>query len=323
MLSTLILIAALGGNAEPATASMQREPLPSEFRHDRVFVVPEIKGRRIAFYTDTGGGWNAIRRGLVEPLGLTIESVEADGSSMDMTAFPGFDTGSGIPDAPRYMRGRLSVADDDQLKHWGDGFLGGRWFADRVWEFDYPRRRLHLLTSWTPPKKSSHRLSLGFHTDANGARTMHFPSMRVQVDGEDLDMLLDTGATATLSDSAAPTFGLEPGTAIGTSFIIHSVFVRWTERHPDWRVLDAADAIGGNRMRMIEVPEIVIAGHRVGPVWFAERPDNAFRKYMASMMDRPTSGAIGGSAFRYLRMIVDYPGAAAYFYRDAAKPGLD
>jgi hypothetical protein len=316
MLPTLLLIAALGGNAEPTTASLQREPLPAEFRHDRVFVVPQIKGRRIAFYTDTGGGWNAIRRGIVEPLALPIATVEADGQSMEVIAFPTFDVGHSIPNAPRYMDGRLSIADDEQLKDWGDGFLGGRWFADRVWEFDYPRHRLTLLTSWTAPKESSHRLSLGFQTGADGARTMYFPSMRVRIDGEYLDMLLDTGATARLSESAAPTFDVAPGTQIGTSFVVQSVFDQWTEHHPDWRVLEAAERIGETTFPMIEVPEVEIAGHRVGPVWFVRRPDNAFKKYMASMMDRPTSGAVGGSAFRYLRMIVDYPAAAAYFYRD-------
>ncbi len=31
------------------------------------------------------------------------------------------------------------------------------------------------------------------------------------------------------------------------------------------------------------------------------------------MMDRPTWGALGGSAFRHLRLVVDYPAARAWF----------
>ena len=64
---------------------------------------------------------------------------------------------------------------------------------------------------------------------------------------------------------------------------------------------------------MIEVPRITIDGHAVGPVWFAEQPPGSFQKYMAGMMDRPTWGAIGGSALRYFRVLVDYPAARACF----------
>ena len=64
---------------------------------------------------------------------------------------------------------------------------------------------------------------------------------------------------------------------------------------------------------MIEVPQVVIAGLRVGPVWFTQRPDRAFREWMSSMTDRPIEGALGGSAFKTTRMILDYPGGRAYF----------
>ena len=321
MLLTLLLIAALTASAERVdTASpQQREVLPTEFRHDRVFVVPRFKGKKIEFFTDTGGGWNAISRGMVEKLDAVIETIEDDeGGSLALIAFPKFDDQYAIPapDPAYFMKGRLRVAADDARAGWGDGFLGGRWFAGKVWEFDYPRKRLSRLRSWTTPRGKAHRLALGFQVDASKNRTMHFPSFSVSIDGEDLDMLLDTGATATLTEASAPVFGLKPGDPIGTSFIEHSVFARWTDRHPDWRVLERADQNHDVR-RMIEVPEIVVAGHRIGPVWFAEQPDGAFQQYMAAWMDRPTSGAIGGSAFRYLRVVIDYPGAAAYFYRDA------
>ena len=51
----------------------------------------------------------------------------------------------------------------------------------------------------------------------------------------------------------------------------------------------------------------------VGPVWFVQRPDASFREYMAQMMDMPIDGAIGGSALKYFRMVIDYPNATAYF----------
>ena len=63
---------------------------------------------------------------------------------------------------------------------------------------------------------------------------------------------------------------------------------------------------------MIEVPQVTIAGLSVGPVWFTQRPDAAFREWMSQMMDKPVDEAIGGSALKYLRVVLDYPGKTAY-----------
>lgn len=46
---------------------------------------------------------------------------------------------------------------------------------------------------------------------------------------------------------------------------------------------------------------------------FTRRPDRNFQQYMSQWMDRPIVGALGGSALRYLRVTVDYPGAVAVF----------
>jgi hypothetical protein len=61
------------------------------------------------------------------------------------------------------------------------------------------------------------------------------------------------------------------------------------------------------------VREVRIAGLSVGPVWFAQRSDDTFRQWLSQMMDRQVEGAVGGSAFKHLRMVIDYPGARAYF----------
>jgi hypothetical protein len=64
---------------------------------------------------------------------------------------------------------------------------------------------------------------------------------------------------------------------------------------------------------MIEVPEVIIAGYKVGPVWFTHRENRNFHDFMSSFMDARVDGALGGNAFRHFIMTVDYPGAAAYF----------
>ena len=143
---------------------------------------------------------------------------------------------------------------------------------------------------------------------------MNFGRMTIRVDDEPIDVLLDTGATARLSDEAAATFGLPADTLVGTSFIDKSVFDRWVARHPHWLVIERGDKLGSATFPMIRVPEVMLADRAVGPVWFSERPDRNFRVFMSGMMDAPIDGAVGGSAFRYTRMVIDYPGSAVYFY---------
>jgi hypothetical protein len=302
-----------------ATApSAGRIAMPAEFRYDRVFVVPRtVSGETITFYTDSGGGWNAIGRSVVRRLALktTDTMVADDRSRSDLVDMPVFAANRAIPapDPRNAMHGRLVVADDEQLLG-GEGFLGGRWFAGKVWEFDYVAHTLTQLVDWRPPVDAAHKAVLGFAVDAAGKRPLNFARIAVRIDGETIDMLLDTGATATLGAGAADAMRLSAGTRVGTSFIVKSVFDRWVRAHPDWPVIADGDRWPNVAFPMILVPGVTIADQTVGPVWFTQRMDPSFRDYMSSMMDAPIEGAIGGSAFRYMRMVVDYPGAAAYFY---------
>lgn len=305
--AALLVLSATAGAAED---------LPADFVHDQIWLTPRVEGRELRFFTDTGGGWNAISGQAVKELALATETIDVDGRQTNLVAYPDFDAGHSIPGSQHFMQGRLMVADAGDFIAGGDGFLGGRWFADGIWDLDYPRQRLTRLEKHVPAK-GARPVPLGFQVDAEGARGTHFPSIAVEVDGETLDMLFDTGATATLTVSSGPVFDLPAGTHIGTSFIEKAKFERWKQRHPDWRVLEQADAKGGQQRRMIEVPVVVIAGHRVGPVWFAEQPPGAFQDYMAQWMDRPTWGAIGGSALKHFRVVVDYPAALAWFEPDA------
>ncbi len=284
--------------------------LPSEFDTNRIFLVPVTPdGRVVRFVTDTGGGWNAIKRSVVEELDLTDAVVD------DSVPFPEFRSDRGIPSNPLFNDGNLVVVDDSELGDGRDGFLGGRWFGDKVWEFDYLRERLSVLSAVDGlVGRNPDEVVLGFQVDEHGSRTMHFPRMPIEVDGKTLDVLLDTGAKAQLSASAAAHFGQEQGTSIGTSFIVQSVFDAWVDGHPEWTVVTAADSVRGHSYPMIEVPEVTIGGHVVGPVWFAVRPDSAFLEYMSSMMDQPVQGALGGSGLQYFRLVVDYPNAKAYFF---------
>jgi len=60
---------------------------------------------------------------------------------------------------------------------------------------------------------------------------------------------------------------------------------------------------------------VVVAGRKVGPVWFTRRPDRAFDEFMSSLMDAPVVGALGGSGLRTFRITVDSAQGVAVFER--------
>jgi hypothetical protein len=70
------------------------------------------------------------------------------------------------------------------------------------------------------------------------------------------------------------------------------------------------------------VPDVEVGGLSVGPVWFSVRPDDTFKNFMTQMMDKQIVGAVGGSLLKSLCMIIDYPGARAYF-RVGSDPDRD
>jgi hypothetical protein len=296
------------------TAAAQK--LPAEFDHNRIrLAVPAPDGSTLRFTTDSGGGWNAITRPAAQRLKLPHAGrLPDDEHPLPLVAFPDFLVQAGVPAPPTddaYLQGRLVEAVDAPWIE-NDGFLGSRWFAGHVWRIDYARHEM-VVGALATPSLGDHQVPLGFQTDDTGRRQLNFPRIVVQVDGQDIDMLLDTGATAKLTaDSAAP-LQAPAGAYVGSSFIVKSQLEAWHAKHPDWRYVEHGDAMLGAPAPMIEVPRVTVAGYAVGPVWFAQKPDRNFTEMMSSMMDRPVRGAFGGAGLQYFRIVLDYPGALAWF----------
>lgn len=284
--------------------------LPVRVAADRFFVRPvTVDNDTLTLYTDTGGGL-FLYADAAARLGL-----EAD--STGTVALPPLHPDALIPAPAGSRDGRLPVLDErpDGFDV-GDGMLGQAWFADRVWTFDYPAGRLLLWPDASGRRDAppAHSVALGFQTDSTGRRTLSFPRIRIEVDGDSLDVLFDTGATVWLTDSAVAELADGGLQQRATSFITAGVMQRWRARHPEWRVLENADRFVPG-MAMIEVPEMAVGGWRVGPVWFTERPDRNFHEFMSGFMDQRVEGALGGSGLRFFRVTVDYPAAIAEFER--------
>ena len=293
--------------------------VPTEFLRDRIFVVASAAdGGRVRFFTDTGGGWNAISDAARARLKLPQKGdVEIEGGRAPLVDASALFDHSNIPTPVRdepWLHGMLVVAPANQL-HEGDGTLGSRWFAGHIWDIDYGRRTMRVVSS-RPPTSGFRKVSMGFAVDGQGRRALNFPRITIAVDGHDIEVLLDTGASAKLTPGAASALGFEDGANIGTSFVIRSIFDQWKAAHPEWRTLSDADARGG--FPMIEVPAVRIGGIEAGPVWFTLRPDPNFLEFMSQMTDVTVRGALGGSALKHLRVVLDYPGSTMYVKKAAA-----
>lgn len=290
--------------------------LPSQFVHDRVFLTPSGTAGGTRIFTDTGGGLNMISPQARQRWALPEVRRLAGGPEAEMPLVPmpevwreaGIPVGS--PDDP--VQGALLAVPPQWQMPGVDGFLGSRWFAGGIWEIDHASRSLRRWSA-CPDVQAMRRVPLAFKD--GGVRGAAFPGLDVRVDGEWLHMLLDTGATSVLGPEGGAAFGLPEGTAVGTGFVAASTFQQWRRRHPDWRVLERGERFGARDVPMIEVPELEVGGLSAGPVWFALRPDPAIQGGMSSMMARPIQAALGGSALRHFRWVLDYPAGMAHVAR--------
>jgi len=292
--------------------------LPSIFDNNRVFLTPVLlDGKQIKFYTDSAGGWNAISTELRKKYDWKVNIKKENGREFKLTTMPEFREGKSIPGASKSnsLKGYLVVVNKKNISQNiadvdVDGFLGGKWFAEKIVFWDYIAKTVSILDSIKDVKniKDYDKINLGFQKE-NGRYTTAFPSVEISVDGKILPMLFDTGATVHLSTAAKNELN-ETADYIGTSFITNSIFSQWQKDHPDWKVLEKADTLASEAM--IEVPKVKIGNRIIGSVWFTRRADNNFHSYMHKMMDKKPEGAIGGSLFKYLRVIIDYPNEVVY-----------
>lgn len=291
--------------------------LPTRFDANRIFVQPVTDtGIRLSLYTDTGGGL-FLSTHAAEKLGADY-SQSPENSSEDgvpLTRWPNFRTDAWIPQPARTGAGipvrEVPAPFADNMQ---DGMLGAWWFADRCWEFDYPRQSLRLLECGSLPKVAAeHRVPLHFQVDETGKHTTAFPRISVEIDGEPLELLFDTGAMSTFTEAAvAQIADSEPATR-AVSLITQTVAARWRERHPEWPWIDAGEQ--GTGMALVQADNVRVAGYDSGPLWFAVRPDANFHVFMSQWMDTRVEGALGGNALRRFRVTVDYRQGAATFER--------
>jgi predicted aspartyl protease len=311
---TALALAMVAGVGNPTTDSAQTFPVILESGH--FYAVPETTGgQRLKLLVDTGGGYY-IDTATAKRLRLPLHQESVGGTAMTMTYWPRFMTGRGVPLNPS-IGNAVFVVETGANPQGIDGIIGGPAFVDHAWTFNYANHSLTRLAKGWQADPKAHRIALGFAHDEEGHLHQPYPRMTIRVNDAPVDMLLDTGATAhaTLAGKQASGLATTAGTGV-TSYITTSLFERWHRAHPEWRVIDNGDDLLSPRFvaRLIEVPNVDVAGWTVGPIWFTERPDSAFHNEMSSYMDKQIEGSVGGNVFIHFVITIDYVGEAAYFH---------
>ena len=294
--------------------------IPTRYDAHRFIATPVTADNlKLSLFTDSAGGL-FLYADTVERLKLPIVTLPQteNGQPVRVVGLPDFKSDAMVPpplgsffEMRLFVFPRRAANDHGEIDR-GDGMLGQQWFAGRVWTFDYPQQVLLWRAAGDLPRHDkSHEVKLGFKTNALGKRASNFARIPVEIDGETIDFVLDTGATNILSAEVLKQIDDGGPAERAASFLARTVFEKWHKKHPEWRALENIKTLTGSSM--IEVPSLTIGGFKVGPVWFTVQPDAAFHAYMAQWMDKPTEGAIGGSALHYLRMTVDWPNAIAVF----------
>jgi hypothetical protein len=312
VLAALVSTGAAAAGAAAAGQHALPYTLPAKLEQLRFVVQAKAPGGgTLDLYTDTSGGTFLTVAGATK-LKLPYKIPEKpQREAAGKAAWPSFDAGSWLPPPAADADGSLEVPILVPPRGVpGDGMLGLRWFAGRTVEWNYPEGTMRLLPRGALPKvAAAHVIPMGFRKDGRNPQATGFARITARVAGADLQFMFATGATFRLLKDVAPRFGEPVTSQHAGSFIAASHLQDWHARHPDWPYIAYGDA-GAS---MIQVPDMEIAGWHTGPVWFASRKDRMFHEAIATLVDQPLDGALGGNAFASFRITADYPSAKLAF----------
>jgi hypothetical protein len=318
LLQTALLTLPLASIAASSLAPLEGTELAATFVDGRIYVdmpVPD-HGAALHLFTDTGGGSLLLSKEAAVKLRLPLRPDTDKDDLMELG--PDIQIGEIAESVAHTWRGipphaQFTVVPKIAPMGWavfGDGILGNGWFANHVWTLDYPNHRLILRPAAWHPTSEARPLDISFKSDATGNRLMNLPRITILIGGEQIPVLFDSGATTMLTPAALQVLADDKPALRATSMISHSVFERWHARFPEWQVVD--DAQLGTHSRMILVPSVEITAVKSAPVWFTERSDDAFAKFMSPMMSAEVKGSLGGNAMGALIVTIDYPNSRAW-----------
>ncbi len=264
------------------------------------FAGPNGKSRTGTCWLDTGGGQLILRRDFARELGLhdTGKALTENGERL-------------IPvDAPRVMASdvRVPVAPGDVMMLDSDRMTSGveadvifpvRLLRDHAVTFDYLSHRFGIDVD--SPAGTPMPVDIAPHSG--------FARLPVTIGGQEVYMLLDSGASCTMLSQA----------------LIDSL----RAKHPDWRTVrgayDDANMLGGSfeaNAQELLLPELRVGGTTVSNVAAVSRPEGTFERWMSSLTTGPIVGALAGNVLRRFNLTLDYPNSRLYLDFESPAPPL-
>ena len=249
--------------------------------HARPFVeihFPEADRRAIA-WLDTGGGAVILGAALARDLGAETTVEEIDGEQHAVVALPEVHIGGVSLDTSQ----AIAVGTQADLIVEGfraEAFIPARVIAQHDVVFDYPGGAFSLDQAGEP---------VGTRVDARSYQRpgTGWPAATVNIAGEDVNLLLDTGASCCmLSERLLDRLGAKVvGRAAGA--------------------FGLANMTAGpldTRVETVRLPDLVWGDARFPSVIAVSRPEGNFEQMMSSAMPLPVEGAIAGNVLRHLRI---------------------
>lgn len=297
------------------------------------FNIPLKNGASILGFGDTGGGLSMMLPSTVEEQNLQEQvkmGLVKGIMPISYIGFSDFEDDARFP-TPALLRNfiirhpfsRVTTPHliippmDDETKFISESmpemkaFLGQNFFMGKAWTIDYINQEIWVNTPLSKTESGNPNVQkIGFKKNGHNEPVYGHASMRIEIDGEVIDVLFDTGATIVLTENGKKEMQTD-AISIGGSFIASSIFDRWREAHPEWTYYPNADM----QKDVIEVPFVKIGEFEVGPVLFSKRPDKNWSEGMIHSMDKVVKGAIGGSALQYFKVTIDYHSELIKFER--------
>ncbi|GLQ98219.1 hypothetical protein [Dyella mobilis] len=309
-------LAAMAGNVAAGEPDV-RQQINAVYEVGHFYVLPSIPGSKpLRLLVDTGGaggsGLFVLAAATVKRLGWNTRSCGFGNAEIPVVDAPLLAASLPSPSRATPCHATAMVLPDKVFGAGNlDGILGAGYLPGQTWTFDYPHQQLWREAShWTPTPRY-HEIAMELPHDPDG-HPAGLPRIHLRIDGEDLPMLLDTGATAKPTAAGEQAAGTPTVHGYGvTSYAPRSLIDRWHTHHPEWPVVENGDDLVGHS-RLIRVPQVQIAGWSVGPVWFTERPDRNIDN-LENYMSGPVQGSAGANIYQHFVMTLDYQHGKAYF----------
>lgn len=280
---------AAGIRSARAQNGLEGVKMPMVIENNRIyayFEYPASDGQfhRLLTNIDTGGGAVVLARQAAEMLGLTphpVDHAPPGTLAIDLKDVRVESITLPVPFAATTTLKTRGFAAGTSAP----AFLPGAALAGHIVTFDYTGGALWIDG---PP------LDDGMPLVVQVSKGHAFPRVELEIDGERLGFLLDTGASF--------------------SMLSQSVIERLRAKHPDWNYVPGAygpaNMIGKGDLasHMLRIPNARWGPFDLAPFDVVSRASGTFENWMSSMMSAPIVGALAGNALRNFTLRLDYRG---------------